>query len=178
MSSPHLIQPDILYRDSYVEALREGLHLEPAKEKDILLAEKDFKKHMDQRHDLSRPVTLPDGSKVRRVAQMDLWLVNGERFLGMSSFRPELNRHLRKRGGNIGYAVRAGERRKGYGSLILKLTLEHIRAMGLGLEKILITCHDENPGSIKIIEGAGGKLQDKVKILGLAVPERRYWIEL
>jgi predicted acetyltransferase len=178
MSGPHLIQPDIRYRDSYVEALREGLHLEPAKEKDILLCEKNFKKYMDKRHDLSRPVILPDGAKVRRVAQMDLWLVDGERFIGMSSFRPELNKHLEKRGGNIGYAVRSSERRRGYGGLILKLTLEHIRSLGLGLENVLVTCHDENLGSIRIIETAGGVLQDKVKILGLPVPERRYWIRL
>jgi len=175
MGEVRLIQPDIRYRDSYVAALREGLHLEPAKEKDILLAEKNFKKYMEKRHDLSRPVALPDGSKVRRVAQLDLWLVNDERFLGMASLRPELNDHLIKRGGNIGYAVRASERRKGYGKTILELTLPHARA--LGLEKVLITCHDENLGSIKIIEGAGGKLQDTIKIKGLPIPERRYWIE-
>jgi predicted acetyltransferase len=178
MGGPQLIQPDIRYRDSYVEAMREGLHLEPAKEKDIRLAETDFRKYMEQRHDLSRVVILPDGSRARRVAQLDLWLVEGERFLGMASLRPELNKHLEKRGGNIGYAVRASERRKGYGNLILKLTLEHIRELGLGLEKVLVTCHDENLGSIRIIEKNGGVLQDKVKIPGLAVPERRYWIEL
>jgi predicted acetyltransferase len=178
MNNPALIQPDIRYRDSYVEAMREGLHLEPAKEKDIRLAEKDFNKYLEKRHDLSRPVTLPDGTKVRRVKQMDLWLVDGEKFLGMASLRPELNNALMKRGGNIGYAVRASMRRKGYGDVILKLTLEHIRKINLPLEKVLITCHDENTGSIRIIEKNGGVFQDKVKIFGLSWPERRYWITL
>lgn len=178
MDEPRLIQPDIRYRDTYVEALREGLHLEPAREKDILLAEADFFKYMEQRHDLSRPVILPDGSRVKRVTQMDLWLVKDGRFLGMSSVRPELNPTLLKRGGNIGYAVRASERRKGYGSMILKLTLEYIRETGLILEKVLVTCHDENLGSIRIIESCGGVLQDKVRISGLDIPERRYWIAL
>ncbi len=175
-AGPRLTQPDIRYRDSYVAALREGLHLEPAKEKAIRLAEKDFYKYMEERHDLSRPIALPDGTQVRRVAQMDLWLVEGENFLGMSSLRPELNDHLMKRGGNIGYAVRASMRRRGYGRLILDLTLPY--AEKLGLEKVLVTCHDENLASIKIIEGAGGVLQDKVKIMGLKFPERRYWITL
>lgn len=173
---PDLVHPDIRWRDSYVEALREGLHLEAAKEKDIRLAETDFRKYLEERFDLSRPVTLPDGTQVRRVAQMDYWLVEGDRFLGMSSLRPELNDHLMKRGGNIGYAVRASERRKGYGDLILRLTLP--KALALGLDKVLITCHDENLGSQRIIEKNGGTLRDKVKIFGIATPERRYWIDL
>ena len=178
MTEPRLIQPDIRYKDSYVAALREGLHLEPAPEKDILLAEKDFNEYMRKRHDLSRPVTLPDGTQIQRVAQMDLWLMDGDRFLGMSTIRPELNSSLMKRGGNIGYAVRASERRKGYGEMILKLTLDRIRELNLPLEKVLITCHDENTGSIRIIEKNGGVFQDKVKILGLLRPERRYWVTL
>ena len=176
MDNIKLIQPDIRYKDSYVAALREGLHLEPAKEKDIQLAERDFNKYMEKRHDLSRPVLLPDGTKVQRVAMLDLWLVDGKKFLGMASLRPELNDTLMKRGGNIGYAVRASERRKGYGKIILKQALE--QASALGLEKVLITCHDENLGSIRLIEGAGGVLQDTIKILGLKIPERRYWIKL
>jgi predicted acetyltransferase len=176
MGNIKLIQPDIRYKDSYVAAMREGLHLEPAEEKDILLADKDFYKYMEKRHDLSRKVTLPDGTQVRAVRQLDLWLVDGERFLGMASLRPELNDNLLKRGGNIGYAVRASERKKGYGRMILDLTLKY--AETLGLEKVLITCHDENLGSIQIIEGAGGVLQDVIKIWGLPIPERRYWITI
>lgn len=171
-----LIEPDVHYRISYVEALREGLHLDAATEIDIQLAKKDFAKYMEKRHDLSRPVTLADGTKVRRVRQLDLWLVDGERFLGMASLRPELNDHLMKRGGNIGYAVRASERRKGYGDLILKLTLPRARA--LGMDRVLITCHDENIGSQRIIEKNGGVYQDRVKIPGRDLLERRYWIAL
>ena len=176
MGSLNLIPPDIRYRDSYVAALREGLHLDPAKEEDILLAENDFAAYLKQRNDLSRLVVLPNGEQIRKLPQTDLWLVDGENFLGMTSLRPQLNEHLSRRGGNIGYAVRKSERRKGYGALILKLALP--QASALGLKKVLITCHDKNLGSIKIIEGAGGVLQDKITIDGLPIPERRYWIRL
>ena len=171
-----LIEPDIRFKDSYAAALREGLHLEAAKEEDIRLAEKDFHAYMKQRHDLSRPVILPNGQRVERLPQKDFWLVDGDRFFGMASLRPQLNEVLLKRGGNIGYAVRKSEWRKGYGKLMLQLVLPEARKAGL--EKVLITCHDENDGSIRIIEGAGGVLQDKIKIEGLAIPERRYWIKL
>ena len=171
-----LITPDIRFKDSYASAMREGLHLEAAREEDIRLAEKDFNSYMKQRHDLSRPVILPNGQRVERLPQKDFWLVDGDRFLGMTSLRPQLNDVLLKRGGNIGYAVRKSERRNGYGKLMLQLVLPEARKAGL--EKVLITCHDENAGSIRIIEGAGGVLQDKIKIEGLQIPERRYWIRL
>ena len=171
-----LIAPDASYSRSYAEALREGLHLEPATPEDILLVETDFPAYMKKRHDPARPVILPDGRAVKRLPMQDLWLVDGQKFLGMASVRPQLNEALKKRGGNIGYAVRKSERRKGYGTLILKLALDSARA--LGLEKALVTCHDENLGSARIIESNGGVLQDKIKIEGLPLAERRYWIQL
>lgn len=176
MGNLELIYPDKKYRKSYAAALREGLNIQPAREEDILLAEKDLDAYMTKRHDLNTPVTLPNGQKCPRVPQTDLWLVDGQKFLGCLSIRHELNDYLMERGGHIGYAVRASERRKGYGKLMLKMALPYAKL--LGLEKILITCHDQNIGSIKIIEGNGGVYQDKVEIEGLAIPERRYWITL
>ena len=176
MKDVQLIAPDIKYQASFAEALYEGLDLEPAPPEDILLARHDFDAYMEKRHDLNRPSLLPGWIYARRVAQIDLWLVGGQKFLGRASIRPKLNRHLKKRGGNVGYAIRRSERGKGYGNLILKLALSYARE--LGLEKVLITCHDENLASIRIIESNGGVLQDKVKIKGLPLPERRYWIEL
>lgn len=173
---PELVEPSSRWQASFAEALYEGLDLTPATPEDILLARHDFDEYMRQRHDLSRPIVLPGGITLNRVPQHDYWLVEGDRFLGRISLRPTLNSYLKKRGGNIGYAVRRTERRKGYGRLMLDLMLPLARAKGL--EKVLVTCHDENTGSIKIIEGAGGVLQDKVLIDGQPLPERRYWIDL
>lgn len=173
---PQLTDPDIRYRDSFVAALREGLHLDPLPEEDIQLAARDFDGWLARRNDLTRLVVLPSGERVKKLPQRDFWLVEGENFLGTISLRSQLNEHLLKRGGNIGYAVRKSARRKGYGRLMLGLLLDKARAEGLA--KVLITCHDENEGSIRIIEGAGGVLQDKVEIEGLPLAERRYWITL
>lgn len=172
-----LIIPHTKYQQSYVDALREGLHLTQATAEDIALAEQDLDAYFKKRFDLSTPVTLPDGRQMTRVPQTDLWLVDGEKFLGISSVRHQLNDFLMQRGGHIGYAIRATERKKGYGKLILKLTLAYVKST-LGLEKALVTCHDQNIGSIRIIENNGGILQDTVPIAGLAIPERRYWIKI
>lgn len=171
-----LTPPDIRYRDSYVAALREGLHLQAHTEEEILLAEKDFDAYLRHRFDLSRPVILPDGKRIPRLPMIDFWLVDEAKFIAISSFRPQLNDALLKRGGNLGYAVRASERRKGYGKIMLQMMLKELKSRGL--TRVLITCHDQNEGSIRVIESAGGVLQDKVSIEGIDIPERRYWITL
>lgn len=173
-----LIEPDICYRDSYLEALGEGLDSasDITSEKEIRLIKTDFDGWMKWCNDLNRPVILPDGRKVPRVPGKVFWLVDGDRFIGRISLRLKLNETLLQRGGNIGYAIRKSERRKGFGKLMLQLVLPEVRKAGL--DKVLITCHDENTGSQKIIESAGGVLQDKIKVEGIRIPERRYWLKL
>ena len=180
MSEPHLIIPDIRYRDSYVEALRKDLEEIMPSEERIQEIESDFEGYRKREHDLNNPVKFPDGSKIRRVPHTELWLVSGDRFLGRISIRHKLSEHLKQIGGHIGYAVRKSERRKGYGKLMLKLTLPH--AKELKLNQVLLTCKDNNTGSIKIIEGAGGVLKKPGYIdtdtTGKSVLLRHYWVEL
>jgi len=47
-----------------------------------------------------------------------------------------------------------------------------------GLHRILVTCDDDNIGSIRTIEKNGGILENVVDGPDLAKPIRRYWIEL
>jgi len=83
---------------------------------------------------------------------------------------------LRNIGGHIGFNIRPSERRRGYGTAILALTLE--KAKELRLKRVLVTCDDNNVASAKIIEKNGGILEDKYWNDELEQPKRRYWIEL
>ncbi|MFJ4998344.1 GNAT family N-acetyltransferase [Microbacterium sp. NPDC088619] len=105
------------------------------------------------------------------------WVVDDGEVVGFLSFRHELNEWLREAGGHIGYSVRESRRRRGYASAALRLGLA--RARELGLERVLVTCDDDNVGSYRTIEGAGGVLQDvsDQSALGHAML-RRYWITL
>lgn len=111
-----------------------------------------------------------------RVPANEFWLIAGGKIVGRSTLRHRLNSALRREGGHIGYDVRPSARRKGYGALILELTLE--KAKDLKLKKVFLTCDTDNIGSAKIIEKNGGKLA------GRAISEKsekqisRYWIEL
>ncbi len=96
--------------------------------------------------------------------------------VGRVSLRHSLNENLRKRGGNMGYAVAEPFRRNGYATEMVRLAIEYCR--GLGMSKILVTCADENIPSWKIIEKFNGQLQDRVWDDEDQEMIRRYWISL
>lgn len=96
--------------------------------------------------------------------------------VGRLSVRHELNERLRKRGGNIGYAVAPRFRKKGYATEIVRQGLEFCKS--IGLKDVMVTCADENGPSWKIIENFGGKLQDKIWDDEDDEMIRRYWINL
>lgn len=174
--APRLIEPAAAFAQSYADAMAEGLDKAPATRDEIDWVREDFADWLRAENDMTRRIVLPDGREVPRVPETRLWLVAGQDFIGRISIRHHLNDSLEKQGGHIGYAIRASARGKGYGQTILKLALPE--AKKLGITKALITCDDTNAASARIIEKAGGKLQDTVTVSGQDVPVRRYWLSL
>jgi predicted acetyltransferase len=94
------------------------------------------------------------------------------RIFGMINFRHYLNQSLEKTGGHIGYSIRPSEWRKGYAKAMLSLCLE--KCHSFGLEKVLITCDDDNVGSRKTIISNSGIFDGKVSTeTGYT---ERYWV--
>jgi len=132
--------------------------------------EKDFQKYLQEFEDEAAGRNLKDG----RVPQTVWWLVMGDEYLGRVSIRHRLTDKLMRIGGHIGYEVRPSERRKGYGTLLLKLGLQ--KAKELGIERPLLTCDATNASSRKIIEGAGGILENEVPGENAGDPAKlRFW---
>jgi predicted acetyltransferase/8-oxo-dGTP pyrophosphatase MutT (NUDIX family) len=100
--------------------------------------------------------------------------VDGE-IVGRISIRHELNDSLLGRGGHVGYAVSPHHRGLGYGRQILNEGLAYCRE--LGLQKILITCGDDNLPSRRLIEGSGGSLENRIEDPANGQSVRRYWID-
>ncbi len=88
-------------------------------------------------------------------------------WVGFIALRRSLNDFLLAVGGHIGYSVRPSRRREGHASGALAMVLRE--ASALGIEQALITCDDDNLGSIRTIEAAGGVLED------VRGSKRRYW---
>lgn len=110
------------------------------------------------------------------VADTALWLVRGDHFIGRLSIRHHLNEKLERFGGHVGYELRPSERGKGYGTLILRLGLEHARRMGF--RRVMLTTDVTNERSIRVIKANGGVLQDRIRVDGRDVDTYRWWIEL
>ena len=95
--------------------------------------------------------------------------------VGMIAVRYTLNDYLFHFGGHIGYGVRPSQRRKGYATQMLALALAHSRAVGL--DKVLITCNQDNIGSARTIQKNGGVWENTVVEEDGQLLER-YWITL
>jgi predicted acetyltransferase len=97
-----------------------------------------------------------------------------KRIIGAVNIRHYLNGFLLQYGGHIGYGVRPSERKKGYASLMLSMTLPI--AKGLGLDKVLVCCDKNNTGSARTIIKNGGVLENEVIEDGEIT--QRYWIKI
>lgn len=172
----HFVEPSELYSKSFVEALREGLFIEPWAEDEINAVENDFGAWRSKSLDLSKPVILPDGSEVRRVPQTTRWLIESGRFIGLCGVRHFLTESLESYGGHIGYALRISERKKGLGRLLL---IEGLRiASELSLQDVVLTCNADNLPSIRLIESCGGNLERAVTLPFRDIPHNIYRITL
>jgi len=165
--APFLSPPDAQYKKSFIAAIREFERegVRPPWQYDKL------ENHFDEY--VATLKAAADDPMPGLVPQSTYWLIADGAYAGTINIRHRLTNSLKRYGGHIGYRIRPMMRRKGYGTLQLKLALPKVWSMGIS--KALITCDDDNIGSQKIIEANGGILQDKVDNKRQALT-RRYWI--
>jgi predicted acetyltransferase len=134
---------------------------------------KDFNSYLRLMDDQSRGIGLPP----EHVPQTTFWLLNDQRrIIGSSRLRHGLHPRLHEWGCHIGYDIRPSERRKGYGTQLLSLTLQ--KAREVGLRRVLLTCDATNIGSMGVIRRNNGQLDDEYFLERIGVVVRRYAIEL
>ena len=166
--APALHLQDAFYR--YCEAFQAANEPPRALEE---LAYRDFQAYLQKLKDRSLGVGLPPGHYPATV----YWLMRGaDTILGDCSLRHWLTPALERIGGHIGYAVHPQERGKGYGTLMLRLTLE--KAKERGLERVLVTCDSDNIASARVILNNGGVLASEEQITPAGKLISRYWIDL
>jgi predicted acetyltransferase len=131
-----------------------------------------FARYLEVLDERERGLNLPPG----HVPSSFLFAFDGERIVGRVSIRHRLNDVLDRVGGHIGYTVVPEFRRRGCATAMLRLAVQFARDT-CGLERALVTCDDDNIGSIKAIEKNGGVLEEIVDDPGMNKPKRRYWID-
>lgn len=167
-----LVQPSDEYEEAYLDYITEW---ECSSDKIIPYA--------SMRHDLNYTHLLNkwafDSTEDARItgfvpATLFFLINDDKRILGALHIRHDLNERLLKSGGHIGYGVRPSERRKGYASHMLSLSLPIARS--LGISKALICCDKNNIGSARTIQKNGGILENELEDENEIV--QRYWIAL
>jgi predicted acetyltransferase len=118
-------------------------------------------------------LTNGDAEHVRHenwVRCTNLWWVEAGEYVGRIAIRHELTPSLLEGGGHIGYDVRRSRRGEGHATAMLAAALP--LCVDLGLDRVLITCDEDNVASRLVIERNGGLLEDQ------RGDKLRYWIEL
>lgn len=106
------------------------------------------------------------------------WLYDDEKnkLLGASNLRHYLTKEGLKLWGHIGYGIRPSERKKGYATQLLKLTMQEAKKKNI--DKVLLGAYTGNIGSWKVMEKCKGKLENIVIEEETGLPVKRYWIEI
>ena len=96
-----------------------------------------------------------------RVPALTYFYVREEdnRIVDMVNIRLALNDFLRTEGGHIGYSIRPTERRKHYATEMLKEAIAVCNTVGI--REVLVTCDKVNVASAKVIQNAGGELEEE-----------------
>ena len=106
----------------------------------------------------SDPLTA--GEAGGHAAQFLLIRASDDRVIGMAQYRFDADPRFR-----IGYSIRPGERRKGYGKLLLRQLMCWLGAQGIA--EAVIACEPSNSGSRRIILSCGGEFMEQCEYRGI-----------
>ncbi len=101
------------------------------------------------------------------------WILDGREFAGAIALRHELNDHLLNLGGHVGYSVRPSRRGRGLATAALREVREI--ASGRGMERLLLTCAEDNAASRQVILSNGGEYED-TRAGGDGRRMMRFWV--
>jgi predicted acetyltransferase len=104
------------------------------------------------------------------------WAILNCEMLGRIAIRHELNDFLRTVGGHIGYIVRPSSRGQGVASEMLRQLLQTERARSI--DKLLLTCDENNIASERTILKNGGIYESTVDASPNKPRKKRFWITL
>lgn len=150
-----LVMPSAVYEASY-RAYIEELGDEERYPFPLDFDHQNFSALLAKLDDFRQGINLPEGF----VASTTFWLVDDQELVGVANLRHELNERIRHAGGHIGLGIRPSRRGKGLGILLLQLTLERARAMGI--TPIHVHCYKANVASAQMILANHGRLTSEI----------------
>ena len=166
-----LVVPTLDRIDQYAEALRRGGYF-PDNIRREVSAHEELKKiaadpaafvaSLDDPEAKAGPITLPDGSTVKRLPGYRRWIWDDrDGFCGHIGFRwqPGASTLPPYVLGHVGYAIVPAKRGRGYATKALALLLPEARKEGL--DHVTLTTDPDNIPSQKVITNNGGTLVER-----------------
>lgn len=172
-----LIKPSKQYYKQYKEMMdewnMEGSRIAPWPLHLKYHTEEYFKEMLDRVEEVEKGENLGE-----YASSSTYWLYEDEtdRLLGASNLRHYLTEDGLKLWGHIGYGIRPSERKKGYATELLKMTMKE--AKKYNIDNVLLGAYTGNIGSWKVMEKCGGKFENIVIEDETGLPIKRYWIEI
>lgn len=173
MTQLQLVKPQLALKEEYLAFYQEWKESGESIVPFIVSSDpSDFEGMLDMLAEREKGVGLPEG----HVPDSTFWTIDGRnQVVGAVNIRHQLSPFLLNAGGHIGYGIRPSERRKGYATVQLRLSL--IEAKKLGIQQALVVCDAINISSEKTILNNGGKADsDFIEEDGNVI--KRYWINL
>ena len=171
-----LVKPDLIYYDKYNEMMKEWC------DSNTQIAPWFLDKPFNTIEEFADFIQMLDqtelGNQDKRFCSATSYFVidENDKLIGAASLRHYLTVEGFNTWGHIGYGVRPSQRRKGYGTKILKLTLEEAKKKKI--YKVLMGAHKSNKGSCKVIENCNGILENEVNDPdNINETINRYWID-
>lgn len=84
------------------------------------------------------------------VSHTVFWLICDNEYIGTFNLRHCITPYLKQIGGHIAYQIRPSKQQKGYAYAGLQLCLKE--ALKIGLNKVLLTCKEENKASYALLK--------------------------
>lgn len=167
-----LVEPDVRYHASWLVAAAEfagapmqGSGLESPDVAALTHVDAFAELVAGLRADALEGSPRPDG----QVPSTDLWIVHRDEVVGALQIRHRLTPVLLEQGGHIGCSIRPSARRRGHASDALAAAIPIAR--GLGIDRVLVVCDEDDAGFRTVIERTGGVYEDS------RAGRRRYWID-
>ncbi|MBS4218802.1 GNAT family N-acetyltransferase [Bacillus sp. FJAT-49711] len=173
MENVFLLKPTLELKEEYVEFYKEWKESQEDMVPWVISKDpSDFQGMVQFLMDNEKGENLPDNW----VPDSTFWLVTKKKkIIGAVNIRHRLTESLFNSGGHIGYGIRPSERKKGYATKLLALSLE--KAKELGISKALVVCDENNIASEKTILKNNG-IPDNSFIEDNGNMIKRFWIHI
>jgi predicted acetyltransferase len=168
-----LVSPDVKYLQLFRRFAKDYRNFEDSEKASAYgRGSTEFSEYVQSLRLAADGIGLPDD----QVPYHTYWLIDHDAMVGVARIRPVLTPISERDDGHIGYDIAPSQRRKGYGTALLRLVLREARQHGLST--IILTCLSSNLASRKIIEKCGGVLLEVVADGETGQPLCRYKIEV